>query len=44
MAHRGMKKLRQVEKAGLIVLCIVMLGTLGIGTSTVFRGCGQDLT
>jgi len=44
MAHKGMKKLRQVEKAGLIVLCIVMLGTLGIGTTTVFKGCGQDLT
>jgi len=42
MAHKGMKKLRQVEKAGLIVLCIVMLGTLGLGSATVFQGCEQE--
>lgn len=40
MAHRGMNKLRQVEKIGLIVLCVVMLGTLGVSVSP-FEGCGE---
>ena len=37
MAHRGMTKLRKVEKAGLIVLCVVMLVTLGLGSGSTMR-------
>jgi hypothetical protein len=40
MAHRGMTKLRKIEKAGLIVLCVVMLVTLGLGTGSTCGGRG----
>ncbi|MHC4862063.1 MAG: hypothetical protein ACYTDY_18440, partial [Planctomycetota bacterium] len=37
MVHRGMRKLRQIEKAGLIVLCVAMLATLGVSSQAT---CG----
>ncbi len=44
MAHRGMKKLRQVEKIGLIVLCVLMLSMLGLGTGSTCGGGGRGST
>lgn len=44
MAHRGMKKLRQIEKIGLVGLCVLMLTTLGIGMGSPLRSCsGEDV-
>lgn len=40
MAHRGMTKLRSIEKAGLIVLCVVMIAMLGVSSQTCSGGGG----